>query len=214
MFSPAKNNQSLNPHTEILVTNGACEALYSTLMHIVDKGDEVIMFEPYYTQYVNYAEFAGASLKTAPLRLVDGVWQYDLDALEKLITPKTKALMITNPHNPTGKIFTKQELLRLTEIVEKHPQLIVVSDDVYYHIPFDGREHTLFANIGDNYKRTITIFSAGKMMNCTGWKVGWAVGPADLIKHVSYVHESAVFNLNVPGQVAIANSLDETLKPF
>jgi aspartate/methionine/tyrosine aminotransferase len=75
----------------------------------------------------------------------------------------------------------------------------VVSDDVYYHIPFDGREHTLFANIGDNYNRTITIFSAGKMMNCTGWKVGWAVGPSDLIKHISFVHESSTFCLNVPG---------------
>jgi aspartate/methionine/tyrosine aminotransferase len=213
-FKEAKNNQTLNPHTEILVTNGACEALYSTMHHIVEQGDEVIFFEPYYTQYVNYAEFAGASVKTAPLRLVNGKWEYDFDTLERMITPKTKAMMITNPHNPTGKLFTREELMRLTEIVEKHPQLIVVSDDVYYHLPYDAREHTLFANIGDNYKRTITVFSAGKMMNCTGWKVGWAIGPADLIKHVSYVHESAVFNINVPGQVAIARSLDETLKPY
>jgi kynurenine--oxoglutarate transaminase/cysteine-S-conjugate beta-lyase/glutamine--phenylpyruvate transaminase len=90
----------------------------------------------------------------------------------------------------------------------------VVSDDVYYHIPFDSREHTLFANIGDNYKKTITVFSAGKMMNCTGWKVGWAIGPPNLIKHISYVHEAACFNINVPGQVAVARSLDETLKPY
>ena len=198
-FKAAKNGQSLNPHTEVLVTNGACEALYSTLMHVCQQGDEVIFFEPYYTQYVNYAEFAGATVKTAPLRLVDGKWEYDFDALERLITPKTKCMMITNPHNPTGKLFTKDELVKLTKIVEKHPQLIVVSDDVYYHLPYDGREHTLFANIGDNYKRTITVFSAGKMMNCTGWKVGWCVGPPELIKHVSYVHEAAVFNLNVPG---------------
>lgn len=121
MFAPAKNNQVLNPHTEILVTNGACEALFSTLHHIVDKGDEVIFFEPYYTQYVNYAEFAGASVKTAPLKLVNGVWTYDFEALERMISPKTKSLMITNPHNPTGKLFTKEELHRLTEIVEKHP---------------------------------------------------------------------------------------------
>lgn len=107
--------------------------------------------------------------------------------------------MITNPHNPTGKVFTYEELLKLTEIIEKHPQLIVVSDDVYYFLPFDNREYHLFANIGDNFKRTITIFSAGKMMNCTGWKVGWAIGPADLIKNVCYVHEAAVFNINVPG---------------
>jgi len=91
---------------------------------------------------------------------------------------------------------------------------VVVSDDVYYHLPYDRKEHVLFANIGDNYKKTITIFSAGKMMNCTGWKVGWMIGPAELVKHISLVHESAVFNLNVPGQVAIAKSLDESLKPY
>ena len=85
--------------------------------------------------------------------------------------------MIINPHNPTGKIFSRKELERLTQIIEKHPQLWVISDDVYYFLPYDGREFTLFANIGDNYKRTVTIFSAGKMLNATGWKVGWAIGP-------------------------------------
>lgn len=79
---------------------------------------------------------------------------------------------------------------------------------MYYFLPYDNREHHLFANIGDNYKKTVTIFSAGKMMNCTGWKVGWAIGPQDIIKNIAAVHEAAVFNLNVPGQVAIANSLD------
>jgi len=174
----------------------------------------VLFFEPYYTQYVNYAEFAGARVKTAPLKLVNGEWQYDLDTFERQITPRTKVVMLTNPHNPTGKLFTRDELLKLTEILDRHPQIVVVSDDVYYHLAFDGREHNLFANIGDNFKRTVTVFSAGKLMNCTGWKVGWLMGPADLVKHISYVHESAVFNLNVPGQVAIARSLDETLKPF
>jgi aspartate/methionine/tyrosine aminotransferase len=214
LFSHAKNNQTLNPHTEILVTNGACEALYSSLHHLVQEGDEVVFFEPYYTQYVNYAEFAGAKVRTAPLKLVGNEWKYDFDALEKILTPQTKCLMITNPHNPTGKLFTKDELYRLTDILQKHPQIVVVSDDVYYHLAYDGREHTFFANIGDNYQRTLTVFSAGKLMNCTGWKVGWIIGPPDLVKHVSNVHEASVFNLNVPGQVAIANSLDEAMKPY
>jgi aspartate/methionine/tyrosine aminotransferase len=216
MFTQAnKSNAILNPHTELIVTNGACEALYSALHHLVQEGDEVVFFEPYYTQYVNYAEFAGAKVRTAPLKLVDGgKWVYDFDALEALITERTKCVMITNPHNPTGKLFTRAELERLTDIVEKHPQIVVVSDDVYYHLAYDGREHTFFANIRDNWQRTLTVFSAGKMMNCTGWKVGWIVGPPDLVKHVSYVHEAAVFNINVPGQVAVAWSLDETLKPF
>lgn len=122
--------------------------------------------------------------------------------------------MITNPHNPTGKLFTYEELLRLTEIVQKHPQLIVISDDVYYFLPYDNKPYHLFANIADNFKRTITIFSAGKMMNCTGWKVGWAIGPQDLIKQTSLVHEASVFNNNVPGQIAIAKSLDQATQPF
>lgn len=103
------------------MTNGACEALFCAIHHLVEKGDEVVMFEPYYTSYVSYIEFGGAKIKTAPFSIKNGQWQYDLDALEKQITPKTKVLMITNPHNPTGKIFTYQELLRLTEIVEKNP---------------------------------------------------------------------------------------------
>jgi aspartate/methionine/tyrosine aminotransferase len=107
--------------------------------------------------------------------------------------------MITNPHNPTGKVFSLKELLKLTAILEKYPHVMVISDDVYYRLPFDGREHHLFADIGDNFKKTITIFSAGKMLNCTGWKVGWAIGPQDLIKNTSYVHEAACYNINVPG---------------
>ena len=98
----------------------------------------MVFFEPYYTQYVNYAEFAGATVKTAPLSLVDGAWQYDFDALERTITSKTKVMMITNPHNPTGKLFTRGELEKLTAILDKHPQVVVVSDDVYFHLPYDN----------------------------------------------------------------------------
>jgi N-succinyldiaminopimelate aminotransferase len=85
---------------------------------------------------------------------------------------------------------------------------MVISDDVYYFLPYDNKKYHLFANIGENYKRTVTIFSAGKMMNCTGWKVGWVIGPADLIRNASQVHDAAVFNNNVPGQIAISRSLD------
>lgn len=95
--------------------------MFATLHALVEKGDEVLTFEPYYTSYVNYVEFAGAQLKTAPMRVNNGAWEYDLDAFEKAITPKTKAIIITNPHNPTGKIFTRAELERITKIVEKHP---------------------------------------------------------------------------------------------
>ena len=121
MFKQAKNNQSLNPNSEIVVTTGACEALFCSIHHLVEKGDEVVTFEPYYTSYVNYVEFAGATLKTAPFKVENGEFKYDFDALERAINPKTKALVLINPHNPTGKILTSEDLVRLTKIVEKNP---------------------------------------------------------------------------------------------
>lgn len=90
----------------------------------------------------------------------------------------------------------------------------MVSDDVYYFLPFDDREHTLFANIGDNYKRTVTVFSAGKMMNATGWKVGWTIGPPELTKALGQVHEAATYNTNVPSQIAVAKSLEQCMNPY
>jgi aspartate/methionine/tyrosine aminotransferase len=121
MFKPAKNNQVLNPNNEILVTTGACEGLFAALHHLVEHGDEVLTFEPYYTSYVNYVEYAGAKLKTVPFKVSGGKWEYDFDAFERAITPKTKVVMLINPHNPTGKIFTRSELEKLTLIIEKHP---------------------------------------------------------------------------------------------
>lgn len=103
---------------------------------------------------------------------------------ERALTPKTKVVMITNPHNPSSKIFSKSELEKLSAILEKRPDIIVISDDVYFFLPFDGRQHFSFANIGNNWEKTVTVFSAGKLMNCTGWKVGWTVGPQDLIKNL------------------------------
>jgi len=164
---------------------------------------------------VNYAEFGGGTLKTVPFTISEkGEWMYDLELFEKAITPKTKVVMLTNPHNPAGKIFTKQELERVTEILEKHPDIIVVSDDVYFFLPFDDREYHTFAEIGNNWHKTLTVFSAGKVMNCTGWKVGWICGPEELVVGARRVHEAAVFNNNVPGQVAIANSLDACFSPY
>jgi N-succinyldiaminopimelate aminotransferase len=109
-FFSSLTSKSIDPNTEILVTNGACEALFCAVHHLAQPGDEVLMFEPYYTSYVNHIEFAGAKIKTAPMILKDGNWTYDLDAFEKSITKNTKVVMITNPHNPTGKLFTLEEL--------------------------------------------------------------------------------------------------------
>lgn len=179
-------------------------------MNLVGPGDSVHMFEPYYSQYVNHIEFAGAKIKTSPMYTEDdGSWHFDIDHFEKSIDSSTKLLMITNPHNPSGKLWTRQEIEKLSEILDRHPQIRVISDDVYFFLPFDGRKYESFANFSpSNFAKTITVFSSGKMLNCTGWKVGWMVGPKDLVAQAMYVHEATTFNCNVPGQIAVAQSLD------
>lgn len=213
-FSPILKNGNggdLNPNSQILVTNGALGSLYSAIMNLVGPGDEVLMFEPYYTQYVNHIEFAGASIKTAPMHITkENKWDFDWQAFEDSITDKTKLVVLTNPHNPSGKLFTRDEIAKMTAILDKHPHINVLSDDVYYFLPFDGRKYESFANFNEsNFAKTITVYSAGKMLNCTGWKIGWSIGPAQLIKQAMFVHEASTFNCNVTGQIAVAKSLPD-----
>jgi aspartate/methionine/tyrosine aminotransferase len=126
-------------------------------------------------------------------------WKYDFEAFEARISDKTKLVMLTNPNNPTGKMLSQSEIETLTSILNKHPHVYVIADDVYYHLPFhNDLPYKNFAAHGDNWNKTITIYSAGKLFSCTGWKTGWAVGPADLIRHISFVHEGTCFNINVP----------------
>lgn len=183
------------------MTNGAIGAIHSIINNLCQEGDEVMMFEPYYSQYVNIVEFSGATPVTCPMNVNDkGEWNFDFDHLEKSITENTKLLMITNPHNPSGKIFTEAEIAKLSAILDKHPQVTVLADDVYYFLPFDGRKFHSFANYSEsNWKKTISVFSAGKLMNATGWKVGWMIGPDDLVMQSKFSHEATCFNTNVPG---------------
>lgn len=119
-------------------------------------------------------------------------------------------MLLNNPHNPTGKVFTADDIQQLSEILDRNPHIKVLSDEVYFHLTFDGRKHLSFANYSEsNWEKTITVFSGGKLLNCTGWKIGWAIGPANLIKQALFVHESIAFNTNVPGQIALAKSLNQ-----
>jgi len=210
-FSSLYNGRNLDPNSNVLITNGAIGAIYAAINNMVGPGDEVLMFEPFYSQYVNHVEFAGATPKTAPMYTDEqGCWHFDFDKLEQELNQNTKMVMITNPHNPSGKIFTLDEIARLSAILDKHPQVTVLSDDVYYFLPFDGRKHVSFANFSEsNWNKTINIFSSGKMMNATGWKIGWCIGPKDLVFQTKFSHEAHTFNLNVPGQIAVARSLDQ-----
>lgn len=184
-----------------MVTNGAIGALYSVIMNFAGPGDEVLIFEPYYSQYINHIEFAGAKIVTAPMNTDEsGEWSFDFKAFENAITPNTKVVLLTNPHNPCGKMFSEPEIKLLSEILDRNSHVMVITDDVYFHLPFDGRKHVSFAKFSkSNWEKTITIFSVGKMLNCTGWKIGWAIGPSRLIKQAMFVHEAMSFNTNVPG---------------
>ena len=200
-FKNGLQNRDINPNSEVLVTCGAMGALQSALMNLVGPGDEVLMFEPYFTSYCSHIEFSGAEIKTAPMYVDENrEWQHNWEAFEKEITDKTKVVLITNPHNPTGKLWTQPDIERLSSILEKHPKIKVISDDVYYFLPFDQRKYITFADHSpENWAKTLNIFSAGKLLNCTGWKIGWAIGPSDLLRRATQVHEASTFNVNVPG---------------
>lgn len=183
----------------------------------MQEGDELLMFSPFYVNYVNYTELSGGKPIEAPMKVdAEGRWQYDFEKFESLINERTKVVFLTNPHNPTGKMFTEDEIKRISDILADRPDIVVVADDVYYHLPFDGQSkpYLPFAAYGDNWKRTLSVYSAGKLFSCTGWKVGWVIGPEDLVKHVSYIHESTCFVINVPCQIAVAEGLDKMHEPY
>lgn len=140
-FSPHFNHRLLDANKNILITNGAIGAIYAVINNLVTKGDHVHMFEPYYTQYINHIEFAGADAVTSPMHTNDkGEWFFDFDHLEESLDKNSKVLIITNPHNPSGKMFSADEIARLSAILDKWPQVTVLSDEVYFHLPFDGRK--------------------------------------------------------------------------
>ena len=192
-----------------MVTTGALGAIYCICMNFAGPGDEILMFEPYFTIYANIIDFSGAKIVTCPMvTSQDGQWHFDFESFEKAINEKTKLLILNNPHNPTGRVFTSDEMAKISEILDRHPHVKVLSDEVYFHCTFDGRPHLSFANYSEsNWEKTISVFSGGKLLNCTGWKVGWAIGPANLIRQALFVQESIAFNANVPGQIAIAKSM-------
>lgn len=166
---------------------------------------------------------AGGSPIHVPLRPIPNggvnaneVFTLDLDELEAAITPQTKVLLLNTPHNPTGKMFSRKELEGIAAIVQRHPQLNVISDEVYSHIVFDPETtpHISMASIPGMFERTLTLSSSGKTFSCTGWKVGWAVGPINLVKAVTAVQQWVNFSAPTPNQDAIAQALVQAREPY
>lgn len=155
---------------------------------------------------------AGAKVRFVPLEFKDNKWSFNKENLLSVLSDKSKVLILNNAQNPTGKLFTREELELVSEIIKSYPNLVVLSDDVYEYLVFDGKETILFASIGDNWHKTISVFSGGKLFSATGWKVGWGIGPADLINAASIVSTATVYCINAPAQIAMSRSLGEVIE--
>ena len=196
-----------DPDTEILVTVGATEAIAAAVIGLVEPGSEVLLIEPFYDSYSPVVAMAGARRAAVPLVADGRGFALDTDALRRAVTPATRALIVNSPHNPTGAVLSATELQAIAEIAVA-ADLLVITDEVYEHLVFDGRRHLPLAGFDGMAERTITISSAAKMFNCTGWKIGWACGPAELIAGVRAAKQYLTYVGGAPFQPAVALALD------
>jgi N-succinyldiaminopimelate aminotransferase len=198
-----------DPADEVLVTAGATEALSAALLALLDPGDEVVLFEPMYDCYAAGVAMAGGVVRPVPLRPPaegEGRWTFDPEELRAAVTPRTKLLLLNTPHNPTGKVFTREELATLAALAISQ-ELLVLTDEVYEHLVFDGATHTSMAALPGMRERTLVIGSAGKTFNVTGWKIGWICGPAPLVSAVRTAKQFLTYVNGGPFQPAVAAGL-------
>ena len=195
---------TLDPDSEVLVTAGATEALAGALLGLLDTGDEVVVLDPMFDSYAPCIALAGATARSVLLR--PPAYAIDMDALRAAVTPKTKLILLNNPHNPTGRVFTQEELQGIADLAIER-DVLVISDEVYEHLRFDGVRHIPIATLPGMRERTLTISSGGKTFNTTGWKVGWACGPAALVKAARTAKQFLTYVSSGPFQPAIAVGL-------
>ncbi|WP_067441300.1 pyridoxal phosphate-dependent aminotransferase [Nocardioides jensenii] len=195
----------LDPGHEVVVSTGATEGIAAALLAFVDPGDEVVVLEPYYDSYLAMIAFAGGVRRPVTLRAPD--FRLDVDELRAAITDRTKLLLLNSPHNPTGTVLTRDELQAVADVAIEH-DLLVVTDEVYEHLVFDDHEHVPLATLPGMFERTVTLSSAGKMFSFTGWKIGWATGPRELVQAVLGAKQWLSFSSGTPLQAAVAHALD------
>ena len=193
----------LDPEHEVLVTVGATEAIAATMLALCEPGDEILMFEPTYDSYAAAASMAGATPRL--VRLHPPNWHFDPDELADAVGPRTKMVLLNSPHNPTGKVFSAEELAQVAALCAAH-DLLAVTDEVYEHLVFDG-SHIPLATLPGMGGRTLTISSGGKTFSFTGWKVGWVSGPASLVAAVRAAKQFLTYTSPAPFQLAIACGL-------
>jgi N-succinyldiaminopimelate aminotransferase len=190
---------AVDPESQVLVTCGATEAIAAALFALLDTGDEAIAFEPYYDSYAACISMAGATRRPVTLRAPD--FALDVDELRAAVTPQTRLILLNTPHNPTGTVFGRAELEAIAAVAQEH-DLLVVADEVYEHLTFDGVEHVPISTLPGMWERTVTIGSAGKSFSFTGWKVGWATGPAPLVSAVRTAKQFLTYVASGPFQYA------------
>ncbi len=193
--------------TEVLVTAGATEAIAAAVIGLVEPGSEVLLIEPFYDSYSPVVAMAGCHRVTVPLVSDGRGFAVDVDAVRAAITPRTRALIVNSPHNPTGMVATDAELTAIAELAVAN-DLLVITDEVYEQLVFDGHRHVPLAGYPGMADRTITISSAAKMFNCTGWKIGWACGPRELIAGVRAAKQYLTYVGGAPFQPAVAHALN------
>jgi aspartate/methionine/tyrosine aminotransferase len=201
-----RHGMDVDPDLEIMVTSGATEAIFDAVQALAGPGDEIVVFEPFYDSYLPSAIMASATLRTVTLRPPD--WSFDPEEAAAAFGPRTRVLLLNSPHNPTGKVFTRDELTTLAELCQQW-DVVAVTDEVYERIVFDGAEHLPLATLPGMWERTLTINSTGKTFSMTGWKVGYAIGPARLIEPPRAVHQFVTFASATPFQEAMATALEQ-----
>lgn len=229
-------HRKVDPLNEITVSAGGCAVLYNTITSLVSPGDEICFIEPFYESYLPQAKFSGAKVVGVPLippkkrktseyagittdvlkTKIKDDWTFDYKTFEASLNEKTKFVIINSPNNPTGKIYSMEELTEISRIiVKKSPNAIVISDEVYEHIYYDDHQYfPRIANVPGMWDRTVSIYSAGKIFSCTGIRVGWAIGAESIIKAINVCHQYNAFCLYEPIQNTIADCLNHCDKPF
>ncbi|WP_227425792.1 pyridoxal phosphate-dependent aminotransferase [Pengzhenrongella sicca] len=198
----------VDPETEVLITTGATEALAAAVLALAGPGDEVLTLEPFYDSYAAVIALAGAAHTTAPLVRGPAGFRLDPAALRLAFTDRTRIVLLNSPHNPTGTVLTRAELTLIAQLATAH-DAIVITDEVYEHLVYDGAEHIPVATLPGMAARTLTISSVGKSFSFTGWKIGWVAGPAALVEAVRTVKQFLTYVSGAPFQPAVATALTD-----
>lgn len=193
--------QTVDPVSEVSIVSGVTEGIFASAAAFLNPGEEAIVFEPYYDCYVPSIELAGA--RAVPLTLHQPQFRFDPAELRAAFSSRTRAIFVNTPHNPTGTVFSAGELSLIGELCQEH-DVLAITDEVYEHIVFDGARHIRLATLPGMWERTLTLAGAGKTFTCTGWRIGWAIGPPALQEALARLRQFTVFAAPTPMQFAIA----------